>query len=63
MVRAAVRTGNESSMSTVVHNAVQTKMGIRMSVMPGARILRMVTRKLILVISEPTPAICRAQSQ
>ena len=50
-------------MSTVVNKAVQTKIGIRMSVIPGARIFRMVTRKLMLVISEPMPAIWKAHIQ
>ena len=44
-------------MSTLVNTAVQVKSGIRMSVMPGARIFKIVTRKLMPVSSVPRPAI------
>ena len=44
---AAVSTGKAATIRTLVHSAVQVKMGIFISVMPGARILRMVAIKLI----------------
>ena len=50
-------------MSTMVKNVVQTNNGIRMAFMPGARILMMVTRKLIPVMVEAIPAIWKAQIQ
>ena len=63
MARAAVRTGNAQTMSTLVKKVVQTNIGIRMGFMPGARIFRMVTRKLIPVMVEPIPAIWKAHIQ
>ena len=46
MISALVRTGVASSTRTDVTSTVQTKIGMRNSVMPGARILKIVTRKL-----------------
>ena len=40
---------------------VQVKTGIFISVMPGARILNTVTRKLTPVSSVPSPDNCSAQ--
>ena len=57
----AVSTGNAATISTLVHNAVQVKIGIFIMVMPGARILMMVAIKLIPDSDVPTPAICKAQ--
>ena len=45
----------------LVQSAVQVNTGMRISVMPGARILRMVTKKLTPVSSVPMPEICSAQ--
>ena len=59
----AVRIGKEMMMSTLVQNAVQVKTGIRIIVMPGARILSMVTKKLTPVSRVPIPEICRLQIQ
>ena len=39
-------------------NVVQVNNGIRINVIPGARILMMVTRKLMPDIKVPKPAIC-----
>ncbi|MCY1214744.1 hypothetical protein D9M72_265710 [compost metagenome] len=44
--------------STLVHSAVQVKIGMRISVMPGARILTMVTSRLMPDNNVPTPATC-----
>ncbi len=48
-------------MSTLVHSAVQVKIGIFMAVMPGARILTMVAMRLTPESSVPMPAICSDQ--
>ncbi len=55
MIRALVRTGVAISTSTLVTRIVQTRIGIRNSVMPGARILKIVTRKLIAPRIELVP--------
>ncbi len=47
MTRALVRTGVAIRTRTLVTRTVHTRMGIRNRVMPGARILKIVTRKLI----------------
>ena len=47
----------------LVQNAVQVNSGIRISVMPGARFLRMVTMKLMPVSVDPMPLINTAQIQ
>ncbi len=44
-------------------NAAQTKMGIFIRVMPGQRILKIVTKKLMPEIKLPTPAICTVHIQ
>ncbi len=48
-------------MSALVHRAVQVNTGIFMRFMPGARILMMVTIRLMPDKVVPTPAICRPQ--
>ena len=45
----------------LVQSAVQVKTGIRIMVMPGARILTMVAIRLTPDSSVPMPAICSAQ--
>ena len=47
MIRALVSTGVAISTSTLVTIIVQTRIGIRKRVIPGARILKIVTRKLM----------------
>ena len=42
---------------------IQTNIGIRIIVMPGARMLMMVTKKLTAAASEATPRICRPMTQ
>jgi hypothetical protein len=42
---------------------IQTNTGIRMSVMPGARRLSVVTMKLAAAVSEPMPVMIRPTSQ
>jgi hypothetical protein len=53
--------GKEATISTLAQVQVQVKIGICISFMPGARILMMVTRKLIAVSVVPIPDICSAQ--
>ncbi len=54
-------------MAVISRNAttsvIQTNTGIRSSVMPGARMLRMVTMKLNAEASEAMPSICRPTAQ
>ena len=47
--------------STEVQRMVQVKIGMRIQVMPGARILTMVTKKLTPVSNVPRPVSCRLQ--
>ena len=47
----------------LVQSAVQVNSGIIISLMPGARRLMIVTRKLIAVSIEPTPLTRIAQIQ
>jgi len=46
-----------------VTRLIQVKTGIFMSVMPGARMLRQVTMRLMAPVSEAMPVICRPSSQ
>jgi hypothetical protein len=55
MISALVRTGVAIITRTLVTRTVQTRIGIRNSVMPGARILKIVTRKLIAPRIELVP--------
>ncbi|KGS05743.1 hypothetical protein X946_5950 [Burkholderia sp. ABCPW 111] len=55
-----VRIGNDAMMRTFVQSAVHVNTGIFISVMPGARIRRMVTKKFTPVSNVPTPDICSA---
>ncbi len=59
MIRALVRTGVAISTSTLVTRTVQTRIGIRNRVIPGARILKIVTRKLIAPRIELVPISVR----
>ncbi|MMZ65073.1 hypothetical protein D1872_274510 [compost metagenome] len=54
---ATVRTGKANRMMTQVMSTDQVNIGMRIKVMPGARILRIVAIKLTPVISVPIPAI------
>ena len=60
MARALVITGVASSTSSWVTRTVQVKMGIRNIVMPGARMLKMVVRKLTEPRIEDVPTSSRA---
>jgi hypothetical protein len=58
MVIAPARTGKASSKRKVVTRIDQTKSGILCSVMPGARMLKIVVMKLIAPRIEEAPARC-----
>ena len=55
MIRALVMTGVAIRTRTEVVRTVQTRIGIRNRVIPGARILKIVTRKLIAPRIELVP--------
>ena len=54
-----VNGGNANKISADVTNVVHVNIGMRMYVIPGARILIIVTRKLIPPINVPIPEICK----
>ena len=56
---APARTGRESSRSTAVIRTDQTKSGSLCLNLPGARLLKMVTIKLIAPIIDEAPDRCR----
>jgi hypothetical protein len=60
IARALVTTGVASSTSSWVTSTVQVKMGIRNIVMPGARMLKMVVRKLTEPRIDEAPTSSRA---
>ncbi len=55
---APARTGSDSSSRNAVTSTDQTNSGILCSVMPGARMLKMVVMKLIAPRIEDAPATC-----
>ena len=55
-MRATVITGNASTSRNEVTKVIQTNKGIRISVMPGARMLMMVTKKLKAAAREEIPS-------
>ena len=57
----AVSTGKAATIRMLVQNEVQTKIGIFIMSMPGARILMMVTSRFTPDSSVPTPATCSDQ--
>src|SRR5699024_11750413 len=50
-----VKAGNANKMSTLVIKVAHVNIGIRMYVIPGARMLTMVAKKLIPPINVPEP--------
>ena len=62
MVIAPASTGMDSSSRKAVTSSLQTNSGILCSVMPGARMLKMVTMKFIAPSSDDAPARCSANS-
>ena len=63
IAQATVRAGNAKIIKTEVMNTVQVRSGMRNIVMPGARHLMIVTRKLMPVMVEPKPDMSTAQIQ
>ena len=56
-------TGNAKMIRKAVTSVIQAKTGIRMSFMPGARRLMMVTMKLNAAASDEMPRTCRPIAQ
>jgi hypothetical protein len=56
IVIAPANTGNDSSSNQAVIQTAQTNKGVRLAVIPGARIFVIVTMKLIAPKIEETPA-------
>jgi hypothetical protein len=56
IVIAPANTGNDSRSNQAVIQTAQTTQGVRLAVMPGARIFVIVTMKLIAPKIEETPA-------
>ena len=63
MIRALVMTGVAISTRTEVTRMVHTRIGIRKRVIPGARILKIVTRKLMAPRIELVPMSTSATIQ
>ena len=63
MIIAAVMIGMANTVRNATTSIIHVNTGIRMSVMPGARRLRMVTMKLIAEVVEPMPSITRPTVQ
>ena len=57
MISATVMIGMAKSVRNAVTSIIQTNTGMRMSVMPGARMLRMVTMKLMAEVVDAMPSI------
>jgi hypothetical protein len=55
---APARTGRESSNRKAVMKTAQTKSGVRLAVIPGARIFVIVTMKFIAPRIDDIPAMC-----
>ena len=58
---ATVMTGMANTSRNCTTRIIQVKIGIFIRVMPGARMLRMVTIRLSAPVSEAMPVICRAE--
>ena len=55
--------GKDSTTRNWTTSTIHTKTGMRISVIPGARMLKMVVMKLTPAIIEAAPRICRPSSQ
>jgi hypothetical protein len=58
IVIAPAKTGNDNNNKKAVMYTAQTKRGVRFAVIPGARILVIVTIKFIAPRIDETPAKC-----
>jgi hypothetical protein len=63
MIRAAVTQGIANAVRNAVTSIIHTNTGMRMSVIPGARMFRIVTMKLIADVTDPMPSITRPTVQ
>ena len=59
----AAKIGKAKMTRIIVTKTDQIKMGILIRVIPGQRIFKIVTKKLIPESKVPTPEICTLQSQ
>ena len=57
--RATVITGSANNSRNWVISSIQVSTGMRISVMPGARMLRQVTMRFMDETSDAMPRICR----
>ena len=63
MTSAMVIAGNERISRNAVNSVIHVKTGSRIIVIPGARILMIVTIKLSEAAMEATPRSCRPMTQ
>ena len=63
MISATVMIGIANTVRNATTSIIHTNTGMRMSVMPGARMLRIVTMKLIADVVEPMPSMTRPTVQ
>ena len=63
MISAAVTGGIANSVRNATTSIIHTNTGMRIIVMPGARMLRIVTRKLTAVATEPMPSMINPTHQ
>ena len=59
MISAAVTGGIANSVRNAITSIIHTNTGMRIIVMPGARMLRIVTKKLTAVATEPMPSMIK----
>ena len=57
MISATVTIGIANSVRNATTSIIHTNTGMRMSVMPGARMFRIVTMKLIADVVDPMPSM------
>ena len=61
-IKAAVNGGKPNKIKELVTNVVHVNNGIRINVIPGARMLMIVTKKLIPEINVPAPDTCKPKT-
>jgi hypothetical protein len=63
MISAAVMIGSANRVRNATTVIIHVKTGMRMSVIPGARMLMIVTMKLIADVVDPMPSITSPTAQ
>ena len=63
MISAAVTGGIANRVRNAMTSIIQTNTGSRIIVMPGARMLRIVTRKFTAVATDPMPSMINPTAQ